>query len=181
MKYKVEYYDLEGGVGVKKNYTQEVLNRTLKHIVKILNESIIHDWFIAYGTLLGIIRDNNCIDNDDDVDIIIDKKNRNTLVEILKKNNFNIIHDCEKLVKTSDSEDYSTIDFYLAEINENGNFNDLWSEINWNNCYNFIYKFWNNVRLNIPNNAEEKLRNRYGDTWYIKQDIKVPYDKIDQI
>ena len=56
------------------NATKEILNRTLIFFANLLHEQKIDDWFIAYGTLLGIIRENECIAGDDDVDIIINKK-----------------------------------------------------------------------------------------------------------
>ena len=49
------------------------LNNGLKQIVKDLDEYKINNWFIGYGTLLGIVINNSCINNDD-IDIIIDKR-----------------------------------------------------------------------------------------------------------
>ena len=40
------------------------LNNTLLYITKLLNEANIKNWFIGYGTLLGIIREKSCIHND---------------------------------------------------------------------------------------------------------------------
>ena len=51
---------------------RSLLNHTLMFIVKLLNDNNVSNWFIGYGTLLGIIRENSCIAGDDDVDIIID-------------------------------------------------------------------------------------------------------------
>jgi phosphorylcholine metabolism protein LicD len=58
-------------VGRKQN--SDTLNATLVKITKILNENSINGWFICYGTLLGIVRENSCIDGDDDIDIVIHK------------------------------------------------------------------------------------------------------------
>ena len=60
-----------GGVPCNKND----LNKTLKYITNLLNKYNIKNWFIAYGTLLGIIRNDSCIDKDDDIDILVDKSN----------------------------------------------------------------------------------------------------------
>ena len=53
------------------------LNATFKSlilfIVTLLNDNNIDKWFVCYGTLLGLVRENSCIDNDDDIDIIIEK------------------------------------------------------------------------------------------------------------
>ena len=64
---------------VGKKQTSEKLNNTLTEIVKILNANNIANWFIGYGTLLGIVRNRACINNDDDIDILIDKENYSTL------------------------------------------------------------------------------------------------------
>jgi phosphorylcholine metabolism protein LicD len=42
-------------------------------IVNLLISMKIENWFIGYGTLLGIIRDESCIEGDDDIDIIVDE------------------------------------------------------------------------------------------------------------
>ena len=50
---------------------KEKLNNTLEVVVNILHEEDINDWFIFFGTLLGIIREDSCIQGDDDFDIMI--------------------------------------------------------------------------------------------------------------
>jgi hypothetical protein len=42
---------------------QEKLNNTLEKVCEILNKHNIHDWFISFGTLLGIIRENSRIES----------------------------------------------------------------------------------------------------------------------
>ena len=65
--------------------SKEKLNDTLLYIVNLLIKNNLKNWFIGYGTLLGIIRENSCIDKDDDIDIIIDKEYFNKILDILKK------------------------------------------------------------------------------------------------
>lgn len=113
--------------GVVKN--QEVLNNTLMFIIHLLNNNNINNWFIGYGTLLGIIRDNSCIDGDDDVDIIIDKSNYDVLTKLLLENNIILeygfgINEKTNIVKTKDNNNYCSVDFYMASLDKNGNFND---------------------------------------------------------
>ena len=50
--------------------SKDKLNSSLIKISKILNKNKFDQWFIAYGTLLGIVRNNSCIDGDDDIDIM---------------------------------------------------------------------------------------------------------------
>lgn len=49
------------------NTDKEKLNRTLEKVCNILNENNINDWFIMFGTLLGIVRENSCIQGDNPV------------------------------------------------------------------------------------------------------------------
>jgi len=64
---------------VGKKWSKQLLNDTLTFIIKLLNDNNINininNWFIAYGTLLGIVRENSCINGDDDIDIVIDNTN----------------------------------------------------------------------------------------------------------
>jgi hypothetical protein len=170
-----------GGGG--KRASKEILNKTLEFISKLLNKNSINDWFIGYGTLLGIIRENSCIDGDDDIDIIINKIYYDTIKSLLIANDFKIeygygINDSKNILKTKEREGYSSIDFYMVDVDNNGNFNDKWNGVIWSNCYNDKKKLikynWNTIELQIPNNYKSKLINRYGDTWYIKQNTKGP-------
>ena len=81
---KIDYFS------IKKN--MHFIENKNKIINKLLNKKKLTNWFIAYGTLLGIIRDNNTIDGDDDVDIIIDIEYKDQLVDIIQEifNNFEI-------------------------------------------------------------------------------------------
>ena len=56
----------------------------------------INNWFIAYGTLLGIVRNNNCINYDDDID------NNVSLNDILNSDND---EDIDDILNNSDDDD----------------------------------------------------------------------------
>lgn len=149
--------------------SEELLNNTLLFIVKILNENNVKNWFIAYGTLLGIVRNDSCIDQDDDIDIIIDERNCDLLKELLLKNNFKLQLNNSAIIKTKDTKDLSTIDFYMANVNENGNFYDIWEKVAWSECYNekkeLVEYSWKDNILYLPFNYENKLAKRYGNDW----------------
>jgi hypothetical protein len=160
----------------------EVLNNTLVCISTILNENNINNWFIGYGTLLGIIRNNSCIDGDDDVDIVIDKTNYNIVKDLLIKKGFEFeykygnIGNSKDILKIKTSEQYCTVDFYMASVDGKGNFNDKWEKTIWSNCYDdnnkLIEYIWNDNKLYLPFNYEQKLINRYGENWRIPQKSK---------
>ena len=43
------------------------------------------EYFPFYGTLLGLVRENNILEMDDDIDILINKKHRKKLISIIEK------------------------------------------------------------------------------------------------
>ena len=166
-----------------KKETSEKLNKTLLFLITLLNNNNIKEWFVCYGTLLGLVRENSCIDNDDDIDIIIEKSNYDIVKKILIENNFKLtynygINNSKYIIKTNSTSDYSSIDIYMGEYNKN--IKDLWNKLTINDCFldtenkTFIEKKWNGQNIYYPNNYEKILINRYGKDWKIKQDKKVP-------
>ena len=164
-----------------KKSSKALLNKTLMFIVKLLNDNNISNWFISYGTLLGIVRDNSCINGDDDLDIITEKSNYDIIKKLLAENNIEFdynhgINNSRKILKTKHSENYCSVDFYMASIDAKGNFNDPWNRVIWSECYNekkeLIPYMWNFEKLYLPFNYEKKLLNRYGKNWRIPQNSK---------
>ena len=166
--------------------SKNVLNKTLIYIVKLLNENNIKNWFIGYGTLLGIVRDNACIDGDDDIDIVIEKSNYDIVKKLLINNNFTIeysygIKRNRNILKTKPNDEFCSVDFYMATLDKDGNFNDTWEEVIWGKCFdenNQLIKYtWNDNLLYLPANYEEKLINRYGEEWKIPMNSKGPFPR----
>lgn len=167
-------------VGIKQN--SDTLNATLIKITKILNDNAINGWFICYGTLLGIVRENSCIDGDDDIDIIIHKSKYDKLRKVLITNGFDISsvrrEGSEKFILKPRMKNYSSIDIYMAEFKD-GNVYDLWNHLNIKDCFldNFLETFvelrWRDTTLYLPNNYKRILENRYGSSWHVKYDGKI--------
>ena len=61
----------------------------LNYIATFLRKNKI-PYFIFFGTLLGITRDNDIIKNDDDVDIYINIKDRDKLISVINETEFEI-------------------------------------------------------------------------------------------
>lgn len=166
------------------------LNYTLKNLVDIFNKNNINEWFIGYGTLLGIIRENSCIDKDDDIDILINKKHINKIIKLLQNYNYDVkYYKSGKFYKIKndnfntnflriDKKNHAPIDFYLCDV-INGDYYDENENTIWKNCEKLIHYKWNNVILNLPNEPEVKLKNRYGNDWKIPKKSKgnTNYDK----
>ena len=151
------------------------LNNTLKKITQDIREYNINDWFIAYGTLLGIVRNNSCIKGDDDIDIIINKTESNKLHKLIKDKGYK--YDINKsIIRIKINNNYTPIDFYTAD-KKNNNYKDLWEKVTWSNVNPIIKKKWNNINLNLPKNYETKLENRYGKDWKTPRQWKGPKNK----
>jgi phosphorylcholine metabolism protein LicD len=167
----------------KTKCTSEKLNKTLEKIATILHENNINDWFIGYGTLLGIVRGNSCIENDDDIDIISNLNDYEAIKKALEENHFNFeygygIGNSQKILKTKSSEEFASVDLYMAEVTNNGNYNESWEKEIWTKCYvdsskNFIEKSWKSTVLQLPNKYKDKLKNRYGFFWWVPQNHKL--------
>lgn len=166
-----------------KTNTVEILNNTLLFIIKLLNEHDIKNWFVGYGTLLGIVRENSCIEGDDDVDIIIDQMNYDKIKQILIQNGIKIeygygIGNSKNILKTVHTEKYCSVDFYMANVDTFGNFDDRWERVVWSRCIDLIRHDWNGEIIYLPKNYETKLLNRYGKDWRIPQKNKGPEPKM---
>ena len=144
------------------------LNNTLLMVASLLNKAEFKNWFVSYGTLLGIIREGSCIENDDDVDIIIDKSDRDKIRLLLAENNLlPLLFDNERIFKTNVTEDYASVDFYFADVLDNGTYDDVWNMIKWTNCLPLHEEQWRGTTLLLPNLPELKLENLYGETWRV--------------
>ena len=75
--------------------------KALEAITKLLEENDIYHWVDA-GTLLGIVRDDNFIPNDTDIDIVVIIDNPDILYNLLVDNNYNIwyFYENDKRYKT---------------------------------------------------------------------------------
>ncbi len=72
------YKDKNENLTIDENFS------VLIFITKLINEL---EYFVFFGTLLGLVRENNLIQNDDDIDIYINIKERDKLIKILVENN----------------------------------------------------------------------------------------------
>lgn len=148
---------------------KEKLNHTLEKVCSILNENNINDWFIFFGTLLGIVRENSCIQGDDDLDIMISIDSFENARTILLDEGFKLQIDNGRILKTKPCDRYGSIDFYVCNVNASGDFHTPWHGVISTNSYldltlkTFITKDWKSTVLNLPKDYEQKLVNMYGD------------------
>jgi hypothetical protein len=140
---------------------QTKLNFTLKAAVDILNEAGVEQWFLGYGTLLGILRDKSCIPHDDDIDIICGEKEYGKIIEKLAHYGIGCSHIKEGIIKTLPTDNLASIDFYFANV-EDGNYFDKWEKVYWLDCLPFKEHEWKGRTLKLPHNGISKVKARYG-------------------
>jgi len=91
--------------------------------------------FVFFGTLLGLTRDKQLIEGDDDVDFYINLKNRNELIKVLIKNNIDV--DLSLSINKTD---------YFLQIKRNFNNKNLICEFYFYDDQidnKYIYERWN--------------------------------------
>jgi len=148
------------------------LDKSLKFVCNRLQTFGLKNWFVGYGTLLGIVRDGHCIDCDDDLDIVIDVKEVNQIRDLVSalsnSHNYETLIDKKgKFLQIANHE--SQIDFYFCEVDKQGNFFDLHEKVTWTKCFDNNGTIpiidWEGVRLNVPQDSKTKLFHRYGEAW----------------
>jgi len=163
-----------------KRQNREKLNKTLEKVCNILHTEGIKDWCIMYGTLLGIVRENGCIEGDDDIDIIINY-DCSSIKSIFRKYNFHFywklagtppsFRKGKTIAKTKPTSSLSSVDFYISDVNHEGIFDVTYMKNKISNCYvdlnkkTFVEKSWKSTTLHLPNDYESKLVSMYGSDW----------------
>lgn len=137
-----------------------------------MHEYGIQNWFISYGTLLGIIRNNSCIEQDDDVDIIIDQSEKDKLEQLIKDKGWKYSIKKPDIYKMVVVQEKPTVDFYISTMKNKNDYNDTWNKVIWSNCLPITQRKWNSTTLQVPHDVETKLKNRYGDKWTVPMKIK---------
>lgn len=148
------------------------LNSILQMTLTYLHEYQIQNWFISYGTLLGITRNNSCIEQDDDVDIIIDISEKEKLERLILEKGLGYSIRNSYILKVIISPKQPTVDFYISTMKNDKDFHDVWNKVIWTNCLPISQKEWNGTLLQLPHDVETKLKNRYGDDWMIPKKSK---------
>jgi hypothetical protein len=118
------------------------------------------EYFVFFGTLLGLTRDGRPIDNDDDVDLYVNKRHFDTILEIIRSLEFNI--DLKKKPNNTKSflQAYGLLDEHLVRVDFY--FYDNMSE------KNYLVEHWN-----FAGKPFDKSR-----TLRIPKSLVYPLDKI---
>lgn len=154
-------------------HTSAELNDALFKMVRLLDENGITNWFIAYGTLLGIVRDGSCIDGDDDVDILVDVEHQPALLAACHAAGLKTSHQQANQfmrVHPDNARADVFVDIYFADVSSEGHFYDRWEEIKWEYCLplarrRFAASKLGAIDVQLPADPETKLKRKYGADW----------------
>ena len=124
--------------------SKEKVDLNFYEIIKILNKFKIKYW-ICQGTLLGIIRDNQLIPWDHDIDIAIwsGSVSKERIKEIMLSHNFNLKKKylLEDDLLTFTKQGGREVDFNFYQITIEKNSNKKLAFVNWYIPKNFLFKF----------------------------------------
>ncbi|MFJ7838524.1 LicD family protein [Lysinibacillus sphaericus] len=157
--------------------TNEYATNLLKELIKHLNKGNV-DYFIDYGTLLGIVRDGKLIEWDEDIDFKVRDTSKDNLLELLntfigkypsitlKKDQSSGIRLCIACTNINPF----TIDFEVLKEKDECYFTDE---------YIFPYEFfiasslyrWNEIEVKVPKLYEKYLVYIYGDDWRVPKKL----------
>tara|TARA_B100000686_G_scaffold222503_1_gene229670 strand:- start:1247 stop:1903 length:657 start_codon:yes stop_codon:yes gene_type:complete len=169
---------------LKRDVPKSVTIESLKDVVDILNKSDIR-WAVSFGTLLGLFRDQDPIEGDDDIDILISAEDKKKLINLFRVKGFRVLMNHEYFVQV-EKKSHVIVDFYqykknIKIITKNHVTLDFYLFKNYKHqlydiCVpweKFPIKFypiktlkWNQQLVNIPNGANRLLEDYY-ENWKI--------------
>lgn len=175
---------------MKRKVRSEDNNKNLVIISKILSRNGI-EFFPFYGTLLGLVRENSCIDGDDDIDIMVNIKDKSKVVKAMSDLNLKNSDSGEHFLQFTYRIGKNPVlaDFYFFEergdvIVEKWNFYGKEFHENYNIHYNMKDIFplkeldWNGIKINIPNDPESIVRYCYGEQWNVPKNKNNDYVQV---
>ena len=159
-----------------KNKLQKINFQNLLTISSLIKEI---EYFIFYGTLLGIIREKNIIKHDDDIDFMVNHKSKKKLLKKMKLDNtFKINKKVSnnyfiQFIKKKDGL-MSFVDFYfyikdpkkdyiIDKHNWLGNIKDKRFSLHFPK--KMIFPIVKSKKFNMPRKPKLTCKYIYGDTW----------------
>lgn len=160
-----------------------------KNIMSFLSNLDI-EIILFYGSLLGLLRESNFIEDDDDIDVLIDRKHYNKLIESI--NHYNNTNTKNTILNKSKNKDIVALyfnglgpfDIYIFDIDDNKGVIEIkWEKELFNITDIFPTKKVNlhSYTLYIPNNSKKIIEKVYGKDWSIpnkKGNKNYVYNKV---
>lgn len=163
--YGYEYF----GAGIKTD--RKIREKVFKKVINILNTNEI-EYFVNYGTLLGLIREGRLLESDDDIDILVHEKDYNKAYSLINKEYTLMRTDpdfCQGYIHQGQVELYK----YTVE---NGKVIDKWTkkhnDLSGIQPVNYVYPIQSKyieilgIQVSLPNEPEKILENVY-ENWKV--------------
>ena len=162
--------------------TQEINSKNLIRACNLLN-SITNEYTVFFGTMLGLHREGEVIDGDDDCDFLISSKLYDKVKKLFLSNGYRLpnIHHDRKDIFTQFTTKIDHIEvlidiYYYTDYNEEyvidkWNFAGLyldqhkWMLIPKKYLFDFKKLNYKNIIINIPNNSEYICKYLYGERY----------------
>ena len=175
-----------------KNITQEEAFKNLCYFTNLIQDL---DYFVFFGTLLGLTREENIIEGDDDIDFYVNIKNRNQLINILKSNSIKVNENLHvnrdksflQIIRNYQNKIY-LVDFYFYDADSDENFIiEKWNyqgmphitskHLRTPKIYIFPIKTksFGNFKINFPSEPLYLCDFLYGPEWKKKLNKDVEY------
>ncbi len=144
-------------------FSSKELQDAMDKVIRLFEQENV-EYALAYGTLLGIIRDNHPIDNDDDVDLFIPPDQWEKALEIMERH--------------FSSKPHLMIEPYFRDFMVNNVQVDLYKLNNFEDrtidCWNTrvflkqdMYPFSQFNQYSVPKDPEKLLVHVYGEDWRV--------------
>lgn len=155
------------------------------NLIEISEMIIDIEYFAFFGTLLGLTRESDIIEHDDDIDFLVNLNERDALINKLKFSPFNIDFE-NPLNKTNffltatrkQANVETTVDFYFYENNRDRDFIvERWNffgntedpsfaiHIPKNFIFPIIKEEYFGTKINLPNDKDAICKFLYGPNW----------------
>lgn len=150
---------------------RKIAFENLSFLTSLFNKEEMN-YFIFYGTLLGIIRENDFIEYDTDTDIVLFYKDKDKFLELIPSMDeygFKIVRFTENIISIMKENEY--IDLYFFQEKRNLLLRKIWYcqglVIKYNILSNFKNYQFKNINVKIPENYNKALKYLYGKNWKI--------------
>ena len=159
----------ENLIGLYKKYTPILKNHNI-------------DLILFYGSLLGYVRENDLLNEDDDIDFLVSRSQYESLIECLKKVDNCIVKIFEDQITIYDYEygsgpyDICIYDDYDKDILIKWDSNSLYSK---EDIYPLKSIKFHDIDIFIPKDSKEILRQTYGDDYMIPRPKNKDYNWLE--
>jgi len=154
------------------SHSSQHLQKVLDKVIRVFHAENVK-YALAYGTLLGIIRDDRPINGDDDIDFFIAPDQWEKAVAVMEKHFFSVRQLQNMIIYPhfrTFMVDYVQVDLYKLHDTDDGHVIDCWNKYVF--PLEYLYPFQRYGRYSIPKDPQWFLAHAYGPDWRIPRSGK---------